>query len=297
MNKKSLYIPNIHTNFMKNLYIFFILSFVFSCSQNDSDNTAKLLFKSGFEGAIEIIPNPNIDNIDFDVLTGTDSETNFTWPISILGSSENGGLHYIDDDNRQAIFSEIQTVIGHDGNPTKALYSIENYQTNHTQCPYEITDLTEGKNDLYVKFWMKMDSESLHQIDKWRAIFEYKTKDYAAGTGYRFITYVYTDIHGNPYWHIQGDENPESAIWEYDNYDIPVPENQWFLTEFYWKWSDTNNGRTFWKINNQMVYDHHGATTKNNKPIDFIILTQIYGDANPKHQWIDDIEIWDGLPE
>ena len=82
-----------------------------------------------------------------------------------------------------------------------------------------------------------------------------------------------------------------------DNHTISIPENEWFLTEFYWKWSDNSNGRTLWKINNQIVADYTGATTRNSKPIDFIILNTVYGDANPKHQWIDDIEIWDAIPE
>ena len=276
-------------------FLFFVL--LFSCAENDSQNAqARLLFKSGFENNVEIIPNPNPDSIDFDVITGTDLETNFTWPIDILGA-QGSGLHYIDDDNRQATFSEIQSVIGHNGSMTKALYSQENYIVDATQCPYEILNITEGKSDLYVKYWMKVDSESLHQLNKWRAIFEYKTKDYANGTGYRLIAFIYTDNQGNPYWHFQGDASPNNPVWEYDNYEIPVPENQWFETEFYWKWSDDENGRSLWKINGQVVADHHGSTTRNNKPIDFIILTQIYGDANPKHQWIDDLEIWSGLPE
>ncbi len=57
------------------------------------------------------------------------------------------------------------------------------------------------------------------------------------------------------------------------------------------------DGRALWRVNGQVVGDHYGPTTRNNRPIDFIMLTQIYGDANPKYQWIDDIEIWDGLPE
>ncbi len=281
---------------MKAVSILFII-FLFSCSENDSQtSTPKLLFKSGFENNVSIISNPDQDNIDYDLITGADLNTGFSWPIEILGA-EGSGLHYIEDNNKQAVYSEIQSVIGHNGNTTKALYSVENYSMDVTQCPYEILNLTEGKSDLYIKYWMKVDSESLHQSDKWRAIFEYKTKDYANGTGYRLIAFIYTDINGNPYWHFQGDENPETPIWEYDNFDIPVPENEWFKTEFYWKWSDNNNGRSLWKINGQVIADHNGATTKNNKPIDFIILTQIYGDANPKHQWIDDIEIWDDLPE
>jgi hypothetical protein len=269
----------------------------FSCNQKEyQKNLPKLLFKSGFENNVEIISNPDPDSIDYDLILGMDLETNFSWPINILGA-QGSGLHYIDDDNKQATYSEIQSTIGPYGTITKTLYSKENYTVDATQCPYEILNIIKGKTDLYIKYWMKLDSESLHQINKWRAIFEYKTKDYGSGTGYRLIAFIYTNNQGNPYWHFQGDANPQNPVWEYDNYEIPVPENEWFETEFYWKWGDNENGRSLWKINGQIVADHYGATTLNSKPIDFIILTQIYGDANPKHQWIDDIEIWSGLPE
>ncbi len=274
---------------------------VLSCTKNIptvevTNLEPQLLFKSGFEGDVEIIANPDANSIDYDVITGTDTETNFIWPISILGAN-GSGLHYVEDDSRQAIISEIQTVIGHNGNETKALYSKENYSIGATQCPYEILDIIDGRKDLYIKYWIKLDSESLTQTNKWRTFFEYKTKDYANGNGFRLISFIYTDSQGNPYWHWQGDANPENPIWEIDNYDISVPMNEWFLTEFYWHWSEGEEGRALWKINGQVIGDHRGATTRNSKPIDFIMLTQIYGDANPKHQWIDDIEIWNALPE
>jgi hypothetical protein len=123
--------------------------------------------------------------------------------------------------------------------------------------------------------------------------FEWKTKDYAAGTGFRLIAFIYTDQLGNPYWHWQGDADPETPIWEIDNTTVPVPINEWFLTEFYWHWSEGESGRALWKVNGRVIGDHYGPTTRNAKPIDFIMLTQIYGDANPKYQWVDDIEIWD----
>ena len=261
---------------------------------------AQLLFKSGFEGDVQLVDSTDPNDTDafstYKYIRGTDSETGFTWPIQILGSN-NSALHFIDYDNYAALESSIQTVIGHDGTPTRALYNKENYSNGVTQCPYEILDITEGESDLYVKFWIKMDAESLTQIDKWRTFFEYKTKDYAAGTGFRLIAFIYTDAQGNPYWHWQGDANPQNAVWEIDNTTVPVPMNEWFLTEFYWHWSEGNDGRALWKVNGQVIGDHYGPTTRNSKPIDFIILTQIYGDGNPKHQWIDDIEIWDGLPE
>lgn len=259
----------------------------------------QLLFSSGFEGGVHL---GDFDG-DYQPILGTDSQTGFHWPIDILGASQSA-LHFVHHDNTQALESEIQTVIGHDGQPTQALYNIEHYNTLFTQNPYEILNITQGRRDLYIRYWMKMDSASLHQIDKWRAIFEWKTKDYQQGDGFRLIAYVYTDLQGNPYWHWQGDTDPEPANrdfsknfdWELDNTSVPVPENEWFLTEFYWHWSEGQDGRALWRVNGQLIGDHYGPTTQNSKPIDFIMLTQIYGDANPKHQWVDDIEIWSGLP-
>jgi len=281
---------------MKNIFILLsLLLFTLpSCNNDASDDSsseAKLLFKSGFENGVYL----DVVSDGYQAIKGEDLETGFSWPINILGASESA-LHFVDHDNFMAVESEIQTVIGHDGTLTKALYNIEHYETDYTQCPYEILDITDGRKDLYVKYWIKLDSESLSQIDKWRTFFEYKTKDYGIGTGFRLISYIYTDSEGKPYWHWQGDANPENAIWEIDNFDIPVPIDEWFLTEFYWHWSEGADGRALWKINGEVVGDHYGPTTLNSKPIDFIMLTQIYGDANPKYQWIDDIEIWDALP-
>ncbi len=289
-------------NDMKKIYLLLLFTLIlFSCNKRPYDEPAsepQLLFKSGFESNVYIDSTAYPDNEDYRFIKGTDNETGFSWPINILGASESA-LHYIEDENQQAVSSEIQTVIGHTGDSTKALYNIEHYEVDITQCPYEILDITEGTKDLYIKYWIKLDSASLFQPDMWRAIFEYKTKDYKENRskGFRLIAYIYTDNDGIPYWHWQGDKDPEHSIWEIDNRTVPVPINKWFLTEFYWHWSDGDDGRALWKINGQIIGDHYGPTTRNSRPIDFIILTQIYGDANPKYQWIDDIEIWNGIPE
>ncbi len=284
---------------MKKIFLIVtILLISISCkkdSPTEVPSGARLLFKSGFENGVYIDTTAYLNNEDFRFIRGKDSETGFSWPINVLGASESA-LHYIDDDNHRAVMSEIQTVIGHNGDSTKALFSLENYNLGVTQCPYEILNIAEGKKDLYIKYWIKLDSASLFHPDMWRAIFEYKTKDYAAGSGFRLIAFIYTDNDAIPYWHWQGDKNPQTPVWEINNKDIPVPINEWFQTEFYWHWSNGNDGRALWKVNGEVIGDHHGVTTQNSKPIDFIILTQIYGDANPKYQWIDDIEIWAGLP-
>jgi len=273
--------------------------FIFSCKKqenNPPNSNPKLIFSSGFENDVYIDDVPVTDFEDYRVIRGTDNETGFTWPINILGAS-NSSLHYVDDDNFQAVESEIQKVIGHKGDSTRVLYNIEHYNTLYTQCPYEILDITEGTKDLYIKYWIKLDSASLVQPNMWRTFFEWKSKDYAKGSGFRLISFIYTDDDGIPYWLWQGDKNSESPIWEIENKTVSVPLNKWFKTEFYWHWSEGDDGRALWRINDQVIGDHYGPTTRRSKPIDFIMLTQIYGNSNPKHQWIDDIEIWDGLPE
>ncbi len=280
---------------MKYLFPLLAALFVSACQPTSAEpprKPAKLLFSSGFEG---VTLEPLKDG--YQTITGTDSATGYRWPITVLAAS-NSGLHLINHDNQQALHNEIQTVTGHNGRPTRALFSVENYEhRDDTQSPYEILDITDGRRDLYIRYWIKLDRSSLTKPNMWRSFFEWKTKGYANGSGFRLISFIYTDDDGKPYWVWQGDRDPEHPIWEIKNRKIPVPMGKWFLTEFYWHWSEGRDGRALWRINGQVVGDHTGPTTRNRKPVDFIMLTQIYGNANPKHQWVDDIEIWDGLPK
>ena len=276
---------------------------VLSCGNNTQKKKAKLLFKSGFEREVTIEYGE-----DYGYIKGEDTQTGYSWSIDILGSSESG-LHFVDNDG-DALESKIETVIGHSGKQIRVLYNKMNYNvTGSTQLPYEILNIKESKKDIYIRYWMKIDDNMIGQKDKWRALFEYKTKDYKDpgenGTGFRLISYVYTDEEGKASWHFQGDRDSNTPIWECDtliptktcnNSNLPVITNKWFLTEYYWHWSNGKDGLAWWKIDGKIVGEHHGATTRNNNPIDFIMLTQIYGDSNPKEQWIDDIEIWEGIP-
>ena len=283
-----------------------------SGSSNSGDTpatNAHLLFKSGFETGVYIDPMLVEDNEDYDFIRGEDAQSGYSWPIEILGASESA-LHRIADDGHTALRSQIQEVTGYNGSMTRALYNEETHrESEDTQLPYEILNITQGRSDLYVRYRMKIDDNMIGVPNKWRALFEYKTKDYKdpgeGGSGFRLIAFIYTDDEGRASWHMQGDKDSANPIWECDtlaptkvcnNENVPVITNEWFLTEYYWHWSDGEDGLVVWKINGKIIAEHHGPTTRNGNPIDFIILTQLYGDMSPKHQWIDDIEIWDGLP-
>lgn len=278
-----------------------------SCRKNDNgpidtlNQNPKLLFSSGFESNTVLSDPASSEEItkysDYKILKGTDNSTGFSWPINILGS-DFGGLHYIDDDFGFAVESKIATLSGRDGQETSALYQRLNYDIGVTQLPYQINNIKENPKELYMSYWMKTDSTSVDGNHSWRALWEYKTKNYNDTTdeGFRMISFMATDDTGRPHWLFQGDLNPLKPIWQKRNYSVPLVRNEWFKVEYYIIWSDGQDGYASMKVNGQLIAEHNGPTTANSDSMDFILLTQIYGNTYPMYQYIDDIEIWNGLP-
>ncbi|MFS4448412.1 hypothetical protein [Maribacter sp. 2307UL18-2] len=260
-----------------------------------------LLFSSGFESDTYLSePQEGFESDfwpDYEIIRGKDLTTGYSWPIRILGSNFSG-IHKIDDDGGSAIDNSIDTVIGHDGQETKALFQRVNYDVLATQTPYQINNIAENPEELYISYRMKTDDSALVGPDKWRAIWEYKTDNYGTSmNGFRMIAFMETNAQGIKHWVFQGDTSPTTPIWQIENYDIPVPTNEWFQVAYYIKWSDSSDGYASMKVNGELIAEHSGATTTNSDNLDFIILTQVYGNSHPMHQWVDDIEIWNGLPE
>lgn len=299
---------------IKNILSLIVLVLVGSCSRSDEPNEpdigsggaietipGELLFSSGFEGETYLSgPNPGSESQlwpDYEFIRGADNSTGYSWPIRILGSNFSG-IHRIDDDGGAAIDNSIEQVLGYQGQETKALFQRVNYDILATQTPYQINNIAENPEALYFRYRMKTDNTALMGPNKWRAIWEYKTDNYGTSNdGFRMIAFMQTDSQGTPHWVFQGDTSPTNPVWQVKNYEIPVPLNEWFQVEYYIQWSAGSDGYAFMKVNGQLVGEHIGATTVNADDLDFIILTQVYGNSHPMHQWVDDIEIWDGLPQ
>lgn len=263
--------------------------------------TGQLLFSSGFESDVYLSePNGEFETSnwsDYEVIRGTDGITGYSWPIKILGSNF-GGIHKVDDDEGFAIENRIEALTGPTGEETNALFQQVKYNVAATQVPYQINSITENPNELYMSYWMKTDDTSLSSDNEWRAIWEYKTDNYGIQeNGFRMIAFMATDTQGTRHWVFQGDTSPQNPVWKERNYSIPVIMNEWFKVEYYIKWSDSSDGYASMKVNGQLIADHTGATTTNADDLDFILLTQVYGNSYPMEQWVDDIEIWDGLPQ
>lgn len=260
-------------------------------TENETNQSVNLLFSSGFEGVSLGAPHDG-----YQYLSGSDTETGFSWPMRILGSNFSG-IHRVNDDGGKAIENKIERTTGPRGTSTSTLFQEVKYDVQVTQTPYQINNIQENPKELYMSYWMKTDDTSVKGIDKWRAIWEYKTDKYATNKdGFRMIAFMATDYQGNPYWLFQGDTSPQNPVWQVANYDIPLIMGEWFKVEYYIKWSDGPDGYASMKVNDQLIGEHTGATTSKSDDMNFIMLTQVYGNSYPMHQWVDDIEIWDGLP-
>lgn len=262
-------------------------------NSDDTDTaSANLLFSSGFEGVQLSAPRDG-----YQYLSGTDEVTGHSWPMRILGS-DFSGIHRVNDGGGNAITNRIERTDGPKSGRTSALFQQVKYDVQVTQTPYQINNIKENPKELYMSYWMKTDDTAVKGVDKWRAIWEYKTDNYASNKdGFRMIAFMATDYEGKPYWLFQGDTSPQTPVWQAKNTAVPLILNEWFKVEYYIKWSDGADGYASMKVNGQLIGEHYGPTTANSDDMNFIMLTQVYGNSHPMHQWVDDIEIWDGLPQ
>jgi hypothetical protein len=289
-----------------------------------ASGSARLLFKSGFEGATALLPPSAFFGTGaWQEIVGADSVSGFSWPINIWGGSATHFQMLADATVTPStignyIVNEIQTVTGRNGTPTRALMSgmkqsgccgTGSQGGNPAQDPFMLQPATEG-GDLYISYWLKYQPD-LGQLMgvgpvgtggwNWRAVFEWKT----AGD-YRVIAQVKRDPYvngGNLFWAIEGDNEangglPFQTFWQVNNTTVPVPVDQWFKFEVFWHRSSGSDGRVWMAANGQVIVDQHGPNKGvNNAPINRIMMPNLYSStAYPIYQWIDDVQIFDGFP-
>jgi hypothetical protein len=295
MNKKLQY------NLYSKILIAVILWNIFSILCADK---SALIFKSGFEDGVYLgKPYNDGGGTWYQDLQGSD-ESGYSWPVRFWNGS--GAFQVLVDSSLQPekyIKNEIISVTGHNGEPTRVMHSkIFQAAEGWTQDPYIMENLDE-QGDLYVKYWLKYP-ENLPDLlgdgtddDGWCVCFEFKTSG-----DYRIAAYVYIDKNRIPYWYAHGDNVAKDNFgsykeyWFEENRILPVPENEWFLVEFYFHRSTGNDGRFWWAVNHNVIVDHYGPN-KIEKDINRIMLFTVYAGKYPFEQWVDDVEIRDNFPD
>ena len=305
-----------------------------------ASSSATLLFKSNFGPGVKLDDTPYGFSTSsgggggaWQKITGTDSETGFTWPVRALGSIFSGvQLITVDPVTPSTINDhitvEIRQVRGSKGTPVYELF--QNVKKKAPmgavpvgkgaaqapfiiQRPWTIGDVT----DLYVTYWFKHQANLAATLDptvssgNWRVQFEFKTGGATNpstglpyyGGDYRIATNVMKYSDGSLYWNTKGDNVangpwPRVDYWSVANHTVPVPIDTWFKYELFWHRSSGSDGRFWSAVNGQVIVDHHGPNMgKENLPITRIMIDNTYSGGHPEVQsQITGLEIWDGFP-
>jgi hypothetical protein len=140
----------------------------------------------------------------------------------------------------------------------------------------------------------------------WRVMFEWKTGGTGANWGGDLRTIV--TIHksnGSLHWETSVDTNANgnyscngSCYSPIINTTVPVPVGQWFRFETFTHRSYGPDGHFWAKVNGQYIVDRYQMNIgSHGDPINRLFLCNLYSNAiAPQYQWIDDIEIWEGVP-
>ncbi len=286
-----------------------------------AEHPSSLLFWSGFEGPLKLLkPADCYGRGCFQELIGRDSATGFGWPFRMLNGENKfqllvDGPHATPETVGQYMFNELQTVVGHKGTPTRALYS-EVRQSGccgmapqggrATQNAFHVFPGADA-DDVYISKWMKFQpdlAEKLRAGAPWRVVFEWKEGGYTtSGGAFRTILLVTAFRGGALSWQVKWDNDangglPKQEFYRRQNARVLVPAGEWFKLEVFWHRSAGSDGRVWYAVNGQVIDDHYGPTIGvNGTPIGRIMINQVYsGSPYPIYQWMDDIQIWKGFP-
>ena len=286
-------------------------------------HAANLLFKSNFGAGVSLsAPTAFYTNGAWQYITGTDSETGYSWPIKALGADFSGiQLITIDPIDSSSIgnyiANEIRQVTGPKGNLVNEIF--QNVKINGdlgqagSQAPLLIKrPWTVGDvNDLYMTYWFKYPADFPSKLDptvpgaRWRSQFEFKTGGYLntyAGD-YRISVVILKGTDGQLYWQTKGDNvanGPWSKIdyWTENNHTVAVPIDKWFKFEVYWHRSGGADGRFWAAVDGQVIADHYGPNMGDyNLPVTRIMVNNPYsGGYATVESHSTGLEIWDGFP-
>ncbi len=286
-----------------------------------SPTNAKLLFRSGFEDGV-VLDSPKIDGDGWSqFLHGGDA--GYAWEeVLSRGIPKNRFTYLVSSrQNNLSTFvnTRIETVTGRDGKPTRALMSelvrqdptpfIENTRNQYGFYP-EPTD-----KQAYIRHWIKLQPDlgtvilplgetHSRQLMEWK-----ETGPPGARADFRWnINVRRSKGVDDLYWWTNaqfGDLANSPKAWDCRSTGVPVPVDEWFLFEVFWK-LDTTDGRVWAAVNGKTIVDYHGQTQKDSGLFvwwPFKVYTGGQIDTMPDapgyrsiYQWVDDVEIWSDFP-
>lgn len=287
--------------------LFWLVVFALVCNSATAIATSNLIFKSSFDHDV-IVDKTLVWNHH---LRGVDSITGYSFPDDLPGDSQEHYFNYVVGDMDHYFDyanAEIVSTQGHDGNPTNALF-IDFIQDDpdfisYSRVQYAMygdsysTDPIQRMNQGYVKYKIKTHLDHTDEESDWRIPVEWKDMD---DDGFRMGLYIYDTNTPSPYWVVKGqymiDGELGEDVWQIDNYDIPVIEDQWFELEFYWLGHpDPALGQLKVAVNGEILFDVTDQTKDPAQPdkMFYFMPFKVYGAIGSS--WITDFEYWSAPP-
>lgn len=283
---------------------FFMFIWIYSNTIKAQD-AGNLLFKSSFNQNVIVDKTVSWNHH----LNGLDLITGYTFPDDLPGDNSEHFFNYVIGDYNnyfQFANAEIVNTTGHDGNPTNALYlefiTDDTDFVSYSRVQYamygnsESNDPVERLNKGYVKYMIKKHFN--HNDLDWALPIEWKDMN---DNGFRMGLYIYDTNTSLPYWVAKGqymiDGSLGDDVWQVNNYDIAVPEDEWFKLEVYWYGHpDSDVGKLKVAINDEILFDITNQTKDPNLPnkMFYFMPFKVYGTVG--HSWITDFEYWDNPP-
>lgn len=271
-----------------------------ACVASPGANAARRLFSSGFEGVSLGAPRWGWQDI-----IGTDRVTGQDWSEGFWS-----GIRPRLQLRAGAFTTEIRTVIGPHGERTRALYqAVNSVDASGSQIPlvFQPRNRMAEQRELYTSLRIMFQPDLSSQLvpgplnglwGNWRQVWAFKT-----GGDYRIQIVVMMGSDRNLFWRAQGDNDANGPYryqmyWQSDNTSMPVVAGAWIRLETFTHRSAGQDGRFWVAVDGRTIVDRRGPNMGvANLPIDRLFLPTVYTNGHvPAYQWVDDIEIWEGMP-
>ena len=259
--------------------------------------TGTLRFKSGFESPVEIVytsSNGQTQRLGYgDIADYSWSNLNHFFNYVEVGA-------YPDD-----VDTYISTAKAHSGRRSLYQEVTHVYGTLRNQLVVKCNDgdasnpeTLDYMSKMYTSTWIYYPSGFTIDLGGWLVIFSYRE---FSSPNYSNVLLIYRNSE-HLYWHAYGVHytSPHRHYYSKSNYDVEVPIGRWFHLETYIERHKSNGVFRVW-VDGVSVFNFTNVRTTMGASSHFINLAKLYSTSVtskelPLYHWVDDIEIWDGMP-